>query len=113
MTRKELENYISEVYDVEPDYPWFDANAVFRHKGNRKWFALAMEIPKDRLIQDEPGMVDVVNLKAMKVDEPGVYPAYHMNKYHWVSVALDGSASDDTVKMLLEISFEATRGKKK
>ena len=48
MTRAELTQYIFDTYSVEPDYPFSDDNvsAVFRHPANRKWFALAMNIPR-------------------------------------------------------------------
>ncbi len=110
MTREELENFISDAYDAGPDYPWreYPTFAVYRHVHNRKWFALVMEIPKEKLGLKGGGTVHVVNLRAPRVTEPGVYPAYHMNKNHWVSVALDGSASDETVKTLLDVSFEST-----
>lgn len=51
MDRAELESYISDHYSTEPDYPWADTprSAVFRHAGNRKWFALITEVPRDRL----------------------------------------------------------------
>ncbi len=42
----------------------------------------------------------------------GVYPAYHMNKLHWISVLLPYSP-DDVVQFLLNVSFEATRDKRK
>ena len=31
-----------------------------------------------------------------------------MNKAHWISVALDGTVSAETVKLLLDISFKLT-----
>lgn len=31
-----------------------------------------------------------------------------MNKANWITAALDGSIPDDKLKMLLELSFEAT-----
>ena len=43
--------------------------------------------------------------------EPGIYPAYHMNKTHWLTVALDGSCDDATVEWLLGISYDLTRPK--
>ena len=43
--------------------------------------------------------------------EPGIFPAYHMNKESWISVALDGSVPDDKLRMLLDISFELTKPK--
>ena len=44
MTRAELTRYIFDTYSVEPDYPFHgdDTSAVFRHAGNRKWFALVI-----------------------------------------------------------------------
>ena len=42
----------------------------------------------------------------------GVYPAYHMNKLHWISVIIE-DAQNDTVELLVEASYEATRDKRK
>ena len=42
----------------------------------------------------------------------GVYPAYHMNKLHWISVLLP-DAPDDVVQFLVNVSFEATKAKRK
>ena len=44
-------------------------------------------------------------------EEPGFFPAYHMSKDSWITVALDGSVSDDKIKMLLDMSYEATAPK--
>ena len=41
------------------------------------------------------------------------FDAYHMNKTNWISVALDGTADDEKVKMLFDLSFEMTKNKKK
>ena len=41
----------------------------------------------------------------------GVYPAYHMNKLHWISVLLP--YTPDAVVLLVTVSFEATRNKRK
>lgn len=115
MNRNELTRYISETYSTDPDFPW-DSDpeyAVFRHVSNRKWFALIMRIPGAKLgLPDE--MTDIVNLKNDPVmsgslrSEPGIFPAYHMNKESWISVALDGSVPDDKLKLLLDLSFDLT-----
>jgi predicted DNA-binding protein (MmcQ/YjbR family) len=42
----------------------------------------------------------------------GVYPAYHMNKQHWISV-LFPDAPDDVIEFLTSVSFEATVNKRK
>lgn len=116
MNKSELQKHIEEAYSTAPDFPWESTPdaAVYRHENNRKWFALVMTIPKTRLGIRSDGMIDIVNLKCDPLlvgslrSEPGVFPAYHMNKDKWISVALDGSADDEQIKMLLDMSFELT-----
>ena len=112
MDRKKLEQLIFDTCSVEPDYPWMDTpeSAVFRHPGNRKWFALVTTVSRSKLGLPGQQPVDIVNLKCAPLligslrMEPGFYPAYHMNKDNWITAALDGSAPDDTIRMLLEMS---------
>ena len=119
MERREIEQYIFDIYSVEPDYPWMDTpeSAVFRHAGNRKWFALVTMVSKSKLGLQEQAPLDIVNLKCDPIligslrMEHGFFPAYHMNKDKWITAALDGSAPDDTIKMLLEMSYQATAPK--
>lgn len=116
MNKTELQKHIAEAYSTAPDFPWESTPdaAVYRHENNRKWFALVMTIPKARLGIRSDGMIDIVNLKCDPLlvgslrSEPGIFPAYHMNKDKWLSVALDGSADDEQIKMLLDMSFELT-----
>ena len=67
---------------------------------------------------DSDEVIDVVNLKLPTEmfgsfgEADGVYPAYHMNKLHWISVLLP-DASDDVVQFLVNVSFEATKDKQK
>ena len=118
MVREDFFEYCSTAYGTEPDYPFEEdfETAVFRHAGNRKWYALVMKVSARKFGLKGDAVLDVVNLKqpmellgSFTVSD-GVYPAYHMNKLHWVSVILS-EASDDTVKFLVHASFEATRPK--
>ena len=119
MTRSEFFAHVSDVYGILPDHPFEGdfVTSVFRHRGNRKWFALAMCIPRTKVGLSEDGNIDVVNLKVSPEmlpglwQEAGVFPAYHMNKSHWVTVALDGTASEDTVTFLTGVSFDLTSPK--
>ena len=65
MNREELEAYILNHYATLPDYPWADTPraAVFRHTDNQKWFALLMEVPRDKLGLPGTEMLDIVNFK--------------------------------------------------
>ena len=120
MTRAEFEKLVLDAYDIKADYP-FDEDfetGIFRHRGNKKWFAIAMKIPKLRLGLSGNDIIDVVNLKcapevveSLAGVESGIYRAYHMNKIHWLTVALDGSCDEDTIAWLLEISYDLTKPK--
>lgn len=116
MNRERLEKYIAETYAVDAETPWekYPADLVFRHSNNKKWFALMMEVPKIKLGLSGDGVLDIVNVKCDPImigslrEETGIYPAYHMNKAHWISIALDDRVDDEKIKMLLDISFELT-----
>ena len=120
MTKKEFLEHCFEVYGTRPDYPFDDLleTAVLKHGNNRKWYALVMRVSRRKLGINSDEVVDVVNLKlptemfgAFGAAE-GVYPAYHMNKLHWISVLLP-DASRDVVAFLVNASFEATRSNRK
>ena len=101
MKRAELESFIMETYNAETDYPWlkYPNYEVFRHCNNRKWFALIMDVPKNKLGLQGEEMLKVVDFKCDPIligtlrEEPGFFPAYHMSKDSWITVALDGSVS--------------------
>lgn len=117
MNRENFEKYILDEYGVTSDYPWEDdfVSAVFRHKENKKWFALAMKVSKRKFGFDDDSLVDVVNLKceslligSLTIND-GIFPAYHMNKRYWISMFLDGTVPDETIKYLTNMSFELTK----
>ena len=120
MTKQDFLDYCLDTYGISPDYPFEDdfETAVLRHSDTRKWFALVMNIPRRKLGLDSDEYADVVNLK-MPMEmfgsfdaADGVYPAYHMNKQHWVSVLLP-AAPTDVVQFLTNASFEITKDKRK
>lgn len=119
MNRKELEEYIVETYDSQPEFPWIKNpnHMVFRHANNRKWFALVMEIHAEKLGLPAKGMRDIVNVKCDPIligtllKEYGFYPAYHMNKSNWITILLDSGVDDEKIKWLLDMSFDMTAKK--
>lgn len=119
--RKQLEAYIAATYSVEPEQPWAPEgdHTVFRRRDNRRWFAVLMTIPRSKLGLAGEGNIEVVNLKCGPVlasslrGDPGFFPAWHMNKTHWITAALDGSADAEQIKWLLEISWDLTAAKRK
>ena len=117
MTKDELILYAREQYGTEPEYLWESAPNTFvlRHRGNRKWYAVVMDVRRDRLGLSGGEAVYIMDVKCgpllsgSYLGKPGVVPAYHMNKTHWLGVLLDGSAADETVTELLELSYGQTQ----
>ena len=120
MTKQEFLDHCTETYGTLPDYPFEDdfITTALRHSATRKWYAIVMQVSRRKFGQESDEIIDVVNMKLPvemfgsfgKAD--GVYPAYHMNKLHWISLLLP-DAPDDVAKFLVNVSFEATGKKKK
>ena len=117
MTRPELAAYLADTYSTAGQqlfarYPGFQ---VFRHRGSGKWFAVLMDIPRKNLQLPGDGEISVVNLKCDTRmigtfrEQPGIFPGWHMNKAHWLSVALDGTAAEETLRFLVDMSYELTK----
>ena len=115
MTKQEFLNMCLDSYGTSPDYPFEDdlETAVLRHGDSRKWYAIVMQVSRRKFGLDSDEIIDVVNLK-LPIEmfgsfgsSDGVYPAYHMNKLHWISVLLP-DASADVVDFLLSASYSAT-----
>ena len=120
MTKQDFLEYRLNTYGTSPDYP-FDKDfetAVLRHADNRKWYAIVMRVSRRKFGFESDEVIDVVNMKlptemfgSFGADD-GVYPAYHMNKLHWISVLLP-DAPEDVIQFLVNVSFEATKDKRK
>lgn len=119
MNRKQFIQYVTEQYGVDGEYLWanYPGYCAFRHPNNHKWLALVMDVPKNELGLQGMEILDVVNLKCDPIligslrKESGFFPAYHMSKAGWITVALDGSVPDEQIKMLLDMSYDATAPK--
>lgn len=117
-------------YGEKPDFPWreYPEYEVFRHRDNRKWFGLVMNIPPERLHAKGPAgslrlpeaiadkqEIHILDLKipqdeiaALETTE-GIYPAYHMNAGHWISVLLEDVLPDDVIMELVAKSYTVTQ----
>ena len=114
---KRIMTQVQEKYGNQLEYLWEKSpdTAVLRHEGNKKWYAVLMKISWDKLEKGREGQVEAVNLKHDQVADlllnKGIYPAFHMNKRYWISVALDDALSDEEVLELIEKSWNLTTKK--
>ena len=111
---KRIMTQVQEKYGNQLEYLWEKSpdTAVLRHEGNKKWYAVLMRISWEKLNKGKEGLVEAVNLKHDQVadllSQKGIYPAFHMNKRYWISVALDDTLSDEEVLELIERSWNLT-----
>lgn len=93
----------------------FDAT-VLRHGDSGKWYGLVFKAPCRKIGLDRDGETDILNLKCdpiisygLKESYAGIIPAYHMNKYHWISIILEIGIPKDILEMLLQMSYSLTK----
>jgi predicted DNA-binding protein (MmcQ/YjbR family) len=119
MTREEFEATVLDFYGVRADYPFEEdfETGVFRHSDSGKWFAIAMRVSEAKIGHSGSRIIDIVNLKcapevieSIVGVEAGIYRAYHMNKAHWITIALS-ECDEGTLSWLLGVSYELTRKK--
>ena len=117
MNTKQWQAYIEQTYGVKGEalFAKYPAFTVFRHSNNRKWFGVIMQIPRQKLGIGGDGEIQVVNVKCDTRligpfrEEQGIFPAWHMNKAHWLTVALDGTVEEDKLRFLLDMSYDLTK----
>ncbi|MEQ4691422.1 MmcQ/YjbR family DNA-binding protein [Providencia manganoxydans] len=117
MKRSELIDYIQSNYGVVAESPWKNLPnyRVFRHENNSKWFAVIMSVTSKTLSENGGNdMIDIVNIKAspelvgsLRLKEH-VYPAYHMNKEHWITIKLGCGFPENELKVLIDDSYKLT-----
>lgn len=103
---------IQETYGVSPEFLWskFPGYGVYRNTRSNKWFAIIMNISKEKLVSGSSGEVEIINVKlddyvSLVLDKEGIYPSYHQSKKNWVSVLLDDTLKDDEIFALIQYSF--------
>ena len=105
--------WIKTQFGAEPDFPWPDTPdyCVFRCP-NEKWFALVMKIKYRQLGLTGDEEVWVVNMKADNsviptlIDRKSIFPAWHMNKKHWITVLLTAATDFEKLCGLTQKSYE-------
>lgn len=103
MTHEELRKYCLRCHGAEETTPFGPEALVY--KVMSKMFALLpFEPPRDR--------PTTIALKCnpyigqhLRESWPAVTAAYHMNKRHWIEVAMDGSVPDDLVREWIDESY--------
>ena len=113
-------HYVKDQYNstiVKPFKTNPDIKALVTPKG--KWYALFLDVEYNKLQKDSlvDSKVKIVNLKHLSseistvIDNRNIFPSYHMNKNHWISVVLDNNIDIEYVKELIELSYNLVNNK--
>ena len=118
--RDQLIEYIRKKYKSSPETLWmrYPDYVTFRHADNQKWFALIMNITRDKLGLPGREAVDILNVKAadllladLLVQQDGYFRGYHISRGNWISILLDGSVPLPDVVRWVDESYLATASK--
>ncbi len=108
-TRQEVIDFCLALSDSYEDYPFADDNrTVMRHKGNQKMFAAICEREGNIWINVK---CDPMLTYMWRSTYDAVVPAFHMNKYHWNSIILDGTIPLKDIKTMISDSYVLTQPK--
>ena len=114
----EIINYCNNKYGenhVNPFKKHPDILAFVNEKN--KWYALFLEVEYSKLNKniDITTKVKILNVKYPTdkileiIDNKNIFPAYHMNKKHWLSIVLDKNIKMETIKELIDISYSLVK----
>ena len=104
---------IREKFSGAPEFLWekFPNFAVFRRADNRKWYAVIMVVPREKLQLAGKDELEILNLRVEPeelnrlVDGEKYFRGWHMNKKSWMTLRLDGALSFDEISSRLEQSY--------
>lgn len=110
---QQLIGYVRERYGDELEYLWdkLPDCAIWRRKDNRKWYGAILTVQYRKLGIDREGMVEIIDMRMepteleKSVDNVTYFRGYHMNKKHWVTMLLDGTAPYDEIVRRLDESY--------
>ena len=105
--------YVKKEYGDIPEYLWKndDTTGAIRNKHNNKWYALIMVINSSKLGLDDNKEIEVINIRYQKdhtnevIDNKSIFPAWHMTKRSWITIALDGTLNNEIICSLIDNSY--------
>ena len=109
--------HLRDAYSAEPEHLWaqYPDYGVYRHPASRKWYALIMDVPKKKLKLEGDGVAEILDIRfdpdrlAQKIDLKHFFPAYHMNKKHWITILLDGGVSPEEIFGYIDDSYQMAK----
>lgn len=111
----EIIKYAKIKYGDIPEFLWNDDNSILRRKDTGKWYATFLKTDKNKLQKNLSGKCEIVNFRVpvekveTLINTGKFFPAFHMNKKHWISVILDGTTANEVLFELLDKSYSLAK----
>ncbi len=113
-------DYVWQTYRDKPEFLWEKTpdSAIIRNKLNAKWYVVFLCVDNSKLGIKEKGKSEIVNLHLQPeliknlLDNANFFPAFHMNKKHWITVRLNDNLNDAEIFNLIDISYNLSTKKK-
>lgn len=103
MNVEELREYCLSLPKVEENQPWTEPQyeMLITYKIGGKWFVLAN--PDKRFIDVK---CDPEVIADMQSRYKGAFPAWHMNKEHWLGIKLESDVPNTTIKKVIKDGYD-------
>lgn len=110
---KQIIKYVKEKYNNELEFLWakFPKYAIFRHKENKKWYAILISFEENKLGIESNKIVDIIVLKNKQeniinlIDNEKYFAGYHMNKRNWFTIKLDSGVTIKEIYDFIDESY--------
>ena len=116
--RQKWTKWITEHIVPYHDNPFEKTEAIgFMVEDKGKWYGLMMQVPLQKLGVASKANALVLNVKIHPEDKErlvatdGIFEAYHMNKKHWISIALNVCTDDALIKECIYTSYKCVAKK--
>ncbi len=111
---QELIKYVKEKYQDDLEFLWekFSKNAIWRNKTNQKWYGILLTIPSEKLGLEKQGEIEILDIRCPQenivkvIDNHSIFPGYHMNKNHWITILLNDSITTEEIKKYMDQSYQ-------
>ena len=108
MDVEQLREYCLMKPGADESLPFGPDNIVFKVDG-KMFMLLSLDAqPTQFNVKCDPGKAE-----ELREEYSCVLPGYHMNKLHWNTIVVDGSASSKLLKEWIDHSYELVKKKKK
>jgi predicted DNA-binding protein (MmcQ/YjbR family) len=101
VTAEELRAWCLAQAGADETFPFSEGVSVFKVRGRMFALSRLSAEPLSVSVKCDPDLA--VELRAAN---PAIQPGYHLNKRHWITIALDGSVEGDLLDDLVDGSYD-------